>query len=74
MDLKETIDLDTGNHIYTIHISAKEITLISDVGRTLPTELLASEKLSDKFLILHVVALAIERLEAQRDAAKEWPE
>lgn len=73
MDLREEIDLDTGEHRFIITLAAKEIVLISDVGKQLPRELTDSQKLSDKFVILSMVARGIEELQAQRDAAKEWP-
>ena len=73
MDLHEEIDLQTGEHIWTIHIAAKEILLISDLGRQLPRELTDSQKLSDKFTILSLVALGIEQLGARQQAQKEWP-
>lgn len=73
MDLYETIDLQTGDHTWTIHMAAKEILLISELGRQLPRELTDSQKLSDKFTILSLVALGIEQLEARRQAHEEWP-
>lgn len=73
MDLREDIDLDTGAHRFIITLAAKEILLISDVGKTLPREITDSQKLSDKFVVLSMVAKGIEELQARRDAAKEWP-
>lgn len=73
MDLHEEIDLKTGAHLFTIFINAKEIQLISDLGKKLPREITDSPKLSDKFVILSMVAKGIEDVQAQCDAAKEWP-
>lgn len=73
MDLHEEIDLRTGDHRYIIHIAAREIMLISEVGKQVPREITDSQKLSDKFALLSLVARAIEGLEAQRAQAEEWP-
>lgn len=73
MDLRETIDLDTGNHTWIIEIAAREILLISDLGKKLPRELTDSQKLSDKFVILSLVARSIEELADQQAKKKEWP-
>lgn len=60
MTLHEEIDLNTGSHMYVVNITAREILLVSELGRTLPVELTASPLLSDKFVILSMVCKAIE--------------
>lgn len=73
MTLHEEVDLQTGNHTFTLTIEAREIMMVSEIGRNLPKGLTDSTKLSDKFTILSLTCLAIEEHEHRAKAQREWP-